>query len=149
MPTTRIESLAMLCADGGKGDLTKEYGTARKGGKENDVKDLEVSAPIDTDREFIEEIEDKDVRLIGVNGLVEKRTANHGKCLKVELDKKFFHVAVKQGNKITTTETDKEEFLGRHGVRYFQERLPAGVRFVVIMDGSVAQQVRTNVMKPD
>lgn len=247
MPTTRIESLAMLRTDGGKEYLTEEYGkvignvqkgtisgkikntdlsgdpttgtviakrfvnaksqpygTARSGGKGNHVKDTEVPVPINTDREFIEEVEEKDVKLGGVNGLVEKRTANHGKRLEAELDEEFFRVAVKDGSKITPTETDiieiideaintlvntkndfidgidrsmisvtcnstvygkvrkhldklpsshvetdKEEFLGRHGVRYFEEiRLPAGVQFVVMMDGSVAQPVHTNVATP-
>lgn len=247
MPTTRIESLAMLRTDGGKeylaeeygkvienvqrgtisgkikntdlsGDPTagtiiakrfvnaksQEYGTARKGGKGNNVKDLEVSVPIDRNREFIEEVEEKDVKLGGVSGLVEKRTANHGKRLEAELDEEFFRVAVKDGSNIIPTEagiidiideaidtlvntkndfidgidrslisvtcnsttyskvrkyldklpsshveTDKEEFMGRHGVRYFEEiRLPAGVRFVVMMDGSVAQPVRTSISAP-
>lgn len=184
---------------------SQPYGTARKGGKGNNVKDTEVPVPIDTDREFIEEVEEKDVKLGGVNGLVEKRTTNHGKRLEAELDEEFFRIAVEHGSKITPTETDiidiideaintlvntkndfidgidrsmisvtchstiyskvrkyldklpsshvetdKEEFMGRHGVRYFEEiRLPAGVQFVVMMDGSVAQPVRTDVMKPD
>lgn len=183
---------------------SQPYGTARKGGKGNYVKDTEVPVPIDTNREFIEEVEEKDVKLGGVNGLVEKRTTNHGKRLEAELDEEFFRTAVNDGSKITPTETgiidiideaintlvntkndfidgidrsmisvtcnsttygkvrkyldklpsshvetDKEEFMGRHGVRYFEEiRLPAGVQFVVMMDGSVAQPVHTNVATP-
>jgi len=183
---------------------SQKYGTARSGGKGNNVKDIEVPVQIDNDREFIEEVEEKDVKLGGVEGLVTKRTTNHGKRLEAELDEEFFRISVESGSKITPTETDlidiidetintlvntkndfidgidrslisvtcnsttyskirkhldklpsshvetdKEDFVGRHGVRYFEEiRLPENVQFVVMMDGSVAQPVHVSVATP-
>lgn len=183
---------------------SQKYGTARRNGRGNNVKDTEVTIQIDNDREFIEEVEEKDVKLGGVEGLIVRRSNNHGERLKAELDEEFFRVAVESGSKITPTETelidiideaidtlvntkndfidgidrslisvtcnsttyskvrkyldklpsshvetDKEDFIGRHGVRYFEEiRLPDGVKFVVQMDGSVAQPVHTDVAVP-
>ncbi len=183
---------------------SQKYGTAISGGKGNNVKDTEVPVQIDNDREFIEEVEEKDVKLGGVENLVARRTANHSKRLEAELDEEFFRITVESGSKITPTktdlidiidetintlvntkndfingidrsiisvtcnsttyskirkyldklpsshvETDKEKFVGRHGVRYFEEiRLPENVQFIVMMDGSVAQPVHVSVATP-
>ena len=41
----------------------------------------------------MEEVEQKDVSLLGVEGLIAKRTANHALRMAAELDTKFFEVA--------------------------------------------------------
>lgn len=69
---------------------SQTYGTARTAGKGNAVKGKPVTIPIDTDKEFVEEIEDKDIKLLGVDGIVAKRSANHAMRMAAELDEKFF-----------------------------------------------------------
>lgn len=69
---------------------SQAYGTARTAGKGNAVKGKPVTIPIDTDKEFVEEIEDKDIKLLGVDGIVAKRSANHAMRMAAELDEKFF-----------------------------------------------------------
>ena len=56
---------------------SQPYGTARTASKGTAVKGKTVTVAIDTNREFVEEIEEKDIRLLGVDGLVAKRSANH------------------------------------------------------------------------
>lgn len=178
---------------------SKAYGTARAAGKGDNVKGKPVTIPIDTDREFIEEVEQKDVSLLGVDGLISKRSANHALRMAAELDAKFFEVAKTEGTAFTptktaiqdiveeaivtleTTKTDyidgidrslmsitfdaetysamrsyldtvsntnvdttTEEFIMFHGVRCFSStRLPEGTKFELMVDGSVAQPVRS------
>ena len=69
---------------------SQPYGTARTAGKGKNVKGSTVTVAIDTNREFVEEIEEKDIRLLGVDGLVAKRSANHAQRMVAELDTAFF-----------------------------------------------------------
>ena len=85
------------------------YGTARGAGKGNAVKAKPVVISIDDNTEYLEEVEEKDLRTYGVNGLIERRTRNHENQLAVELDTKFFAEAKKSGSKFTPTATDKAE----------------------------------------
>ena len=85
------------------------YGTARSAGKGNAVKVKPVIVAIDDNTEYIEEVEEKDLRTYGVNGLIERRTRNHENQLAVELDTKFFAEAVNAGTEFTPTATDKAE----------------------------------------
>jgi len=71
----------------------KAYGTARTAGKGDAVKAKPVSVPIEFDKEIVEELEEKDTKLYGVEGLVEKRTNNHAIVMSAELDRKFYSVA--------------------------------------------------------
>ena len=71
----------------------KAYGTARAAGKGDALKARPVSVVIDQDREIIEEIEEKDIRLYGVDGLLERRALNHVRRMAAELDRAFFTVA--------------------------------------------------------
>ena len=87
------------------------YGTARGAGKGNAVKAKPVVIAIDDNTEYLEEVEEKDLRTYGVNGLIEKRTRNHENQLAVELDTKFFAEAVKAGQEFTPTATDKADEL--------------------------------------
>ena len=85
------------------------YGTARSGGAGNKVKAKPVVIPIDDNTEYMEEVEEKDLKLYGVNGLIERRTANHQKSMEVELETKFFDVAADAGTEFTPTETSIED----------------------------------------
>ncbi len=185
----------------------KDYGTARAAGKGDQLKAKPVVVQIDTDREIIEELKNKDVKLFGVEGLVERRTANHHQVLAVELDRAFFRVAddaattVDQSgftdvfeeleNIIQTAENTKndyvngvpremmslvlnteyygkvrnqldtvtynsnvdsaaEEFKAWHGVRTHScTRLPEGCKYLLIVDGAVAQPVMANEYKAE
>lgn len=176
---------------------SQKYGTARGNGKGNNIKAAPVNVPIDQDKEFVEEIEQKDCSMYGVEGVVKRRIANHGERLYAELDEEFFKVAADSGSVMTSNKTDivdiiddavntlvktkndyidgidrslisvtcdvdtysdvrkfidklpnsnvssdKEDFYGRHGVKYFEEvRLPDDVLAIVMMDGSIAQPV--------
>lgn len=178
---------------------SKAYGTARGAGAGDKLKGKPVTIPIDTDREFIEEIEQKDVSLLGVDGLIAKRSANHALRMAAELDAKFFEVGKSGGTKFTptktaiqdiveeaivtleTTKTDyidgidrslmsivfdaatysemrsyldtvsntnvdttSEEFVMFHGVKcYSSTRLPAKTKFELMVDGSIAQPIRS------
>jgi hypothetical protein len=85
------------------------YGTARGAGKGNAVKAKPVIVAINDNTEYLEEVEERDLRTYGVNGLIERRTRNHQNQLAVELDTKFFTEAKNAGTEFTPTATDKAE----------------------------------------
>lgn len=88
---------------------SKPYGTARAAGKGDSVKDKDVVINIDTDREIIEELEQKDIGLGTVKDLVNRRTANHPLVMLAELDKKFFSVAAEEGVVVDVSELTEIE----------------------------------------
>ena len=79
----------------------KAYGTARTAGKADYIKAEPVVIAINDDTEYLEEVEEKDLKTYGVNGLIERRTRNHQDALAVELDTKFFAEAVNGGTSFT------------------------------------------------
>ena len=81
----------------------KAYGTARTAGKADYIKAEPVVISINDDTEYLEEVEEKDLKTYGVNGLIERRTRNHQDALAVELDTKFFAEAVSEGTSFTAT----------------------------------------------
>lgn len=81
----------------------QSYGTARTAGKGQYVKAQPVIIAINDDTEYLEEVEEKDLKTYGVNGLIERRTKNHQDALAVELDTKFFAEAVNQGTSFSAT----------------------------------------------
>lgn len=81
------------------------YGTARGNHKGSAVKVKPVVISLNDNTEYVEEVEEKDLRTYGVAGLIEKRTANHQDMLAVELDTKFFAEACSAGNAATATGT--------------------------------------------
>lgn len=179
----------------------KNYGTARGNSAGDLVKGKPVTIAIDQNREFIEEIEQKDISLLGVDGLIAKRSANHALRMEAELDEEFFKEGQSAGTTFTpgsgvtaiediveeaivtletlkndyidgidrsmmsitfdtatyskmrsyldkvvntNVDTTSEEFIMFHGVRcYSSNRLPSGVKFELMMDGSIAQPVRS------
>lgn len=70
-----------------------DYGTARANGGSK-VKAKPVQIDIDDDREFIEEVEEKDILTYGVNGIIPARVANHEGSIKRYYERKFFAEAV-------------------------------------------------------
>lgn len=83
----------------------KSYGTARGHGYADKIKANPVVVSLNDNTEYLEEVEEKDLKTYGVNGLIERRTRNHQDALAVELDTKFFKEAVQQGTSFTPTGT--------------------------------------------
>lgn len=68
----------------------KDKGTARTAGKGDPVKAKPVKVVIDTDKEIVEELQGKDVRLYGIDGMAERRKGNHQSAIIRYLDREFF-----------------------------------------------------------
>ena len=84
-----------------------DLGTARAGGKGAALDNGgQVVVNVDTDKEIVEELAKKDVKLFGLAGMAEKRKANHAKRMIAYLDKEFFACAEREGTKVTTTAAD-------------------------------------------
>ena len=84
---------------------SQSYGTARSAGHGQYVKADPVVVSLNDNTEYLEEVEEKDLKTYGVDGLIERRTRNHQDALAVELDTKFFAEAVNQGTSFTPTGT--------------------------------------------
>ena len=85
------------------------YGTARAAGAGNKVKAKPVTVKIDDHKEFVEEMEDSDASLYGVEGLVQRRGANHALRMIAYLDTKFFAVAAANAIALNQSAYDKVE----------------------------------------
>ena len=95
-----------------KNSASNAYGTARAAGKGgNLLNNGKVTINIDTDKEIIEEIEGKDITMHAVQGLIDRRTANHSKRMAAELDRAFFATAEDAATEITTTATGIEDIV--------------------------------------
>lgn len=79
------------------------YGTARTAGDAQNVKAQPVVIALNDDTEYLEAVENKDLKTYGVAGLIERRTRNHQDALAVELDTKFFAEAVNAGTSFTAS----------------------------------------------
>ena len=84
---------------------SKAYGTARTGGKGDYLKAKPVTVAINQDKEIVEELEQKDVTLYGVDGILERRARNHVQRMAAELDGAFFAEAHTAGTALTITGT--------------------------------------------
>ena len=83
------------------------YGTARAAGKGNALLNSgKVTINLDQDKEITTEIEFKDIKLFGITGLLDRRTANHDKRAIAHLDRAFFACAEAAGTAVTTSSTD-------------------------------------------
>ena len=75
-----------------------DLGTARSGGAGKKLKNTgKVTISVDTDKEIVEEISKKDIKLYGIVGMAEKRKANHIKRMIAYLDSQFFAKAEAEG----------------------------------------------------
>lgn len=77
-----------------------DKGTARTAGAGVKVKEKPVTVNIDTDKEIVEELQGKDIKLYGVDGMIEKREKNIQDSIVRYLDREFFAEAVNSGTKI-------------------------------------------------
>ena len=90
---------------------SRDYGTARSNGKGDAVKASPVTVAIDQDKEIVEELEEKDIKLYGVDGVLDKRANNHVLRMAAELDTAFFKAATDAATQATLTATTVEERL--------------------------------------
>lgn len=92
---------------------SKPYGTARAGGAGQYNEVVPVTLKINTDRELIHEVEQKDVSLYGVDDLIGRKARQDENSIARELDRAFFEAAVMDGTKkesfTATTEIEKFE----------------------------------------
>lgn len=75
-----------------------DRGTARTAGAGDKLKNNgKVTINVDTDKEIVEEVTKKDLKLHGVSGIAEMRKGNHVKRMIAYLDEQFFSVAEAEG----------------------------------------------------
>ena len=85
-----------------KNATINDLGTARTGAKGVGLKNTgKVTIKVDTDKEIVEEIAKKDIKLYGIDGMAEKRKDNHIKRMIAYLDTQFFACAVSEGTSTT------------------------------------------------
>lgn len=90
--------------------VVNNLGTARTGGKGNALKNSgKVTVSVDTDKEIVEELSKKDVKLFGLAGMAEKRKVNHSKRMIAYLDTEFFACAEKEGTQVELTKQTIQE----------------------------------------
>ena len=90
----------------------KDKGTARKA---DAVKGKPVKVVIDTDKEIVEELQGKDVKLYGIDGMAERRKVNHQSAIIRYLDREFF-AKVTEGTEVTPKDNVQDtidDLLGR------------------------------------
>lgn len=78
-----------------------DYGTARGHAYGDKINALPVVVPLNVNKEFIEEVEEKDLRTYGVAGLIERRVANQGNAMKRLLERAFFTEAKSAGSSLS------------------------------------------------
>ena len=84
-----------------KNATVNDLGTARTSGAGDKLKNTgKVTINVDTDKEIVEEIAKKDVKLYGIDGMAEKRKDNHIKRMIAYLDTQFFAEAVSSGTSV-------------------------------------------------
>ena len=83
-----------------------DYGTARTNGAGQKIKAGTVTIPMNISKELIEEVADKDVRLFGVEGLVERRLNNQQMRIIKFLEKTFWAEGVTGGTKLVSTASE-------------------------------------------
>ena len=89
--------------------VLKSKGTARTATHGDKVIAKPVIVNLNDDKEIIEELQMKDVKLYGIDGMAEKRRANFAKRIQAYLDRKFFAEAVSAGTKFTRGALTKEK----------------------------------------
>jgi len=89
---------------------SKAYGTARTAGAGDLLNNVPVTINLNTNKEIVEEVENKDARLGTVENIISARTSNHNKTVIRELDTAFFTAITSiAGAEVTLTETDVEK----------------------------------------
>lgn len=88
-----------------------DYGDARTAGKGTALENTDVVININDDKEIVEELEMKDVAMFGVDGLAEKRRANHANRIIAYKDNAFFGEMVTSGTEVELSAEKIEEQL--------------------------------------
>lgn len=84
----------------------KSYGTARTAGSGDKLTNSgKVTINVDTDKEIVEELEKKDIKLYGIVDLARRRVANQAKRMIADLDRAYFSVVEADATLITPTGT--------------------------------------------
>ena len=84
---------------------SNNYGTARTAGAGSKlINGGKVTININQDKEIVEEIEEKDVRLFGVGDIIARRAGNHAKRMIATLDRAYFAALESAGTAITLDE---------------------------------------------
>ena len=92
--------------------VINDLGTARTGAKGDALKNSgKVTVTVDTDKEIVEELAKKDVKLFGLDGMAQKRKVNHAKRMIAYLDTEFFGCAEREGSEVSLTKTAVQEKL--------------------------------------
>lgn len=96
-----------------KNATVNNLGTARTAGAGDKLKNTgKVTVNVDTDKEIVEEIAKKDIKLHGLDGMAQRRKGNHIKRMIAYLDTQFFAKAEEEGTAVTNiSETSIEEIL--------------------------------------
>jgi len=81
--------------------VLKDKGTARTNTAGDKVVSKPVLVELSDDKEIVEELQFKDVKLFGIEGMAEKRAANFANRVAAYLDRAFFGEAVNAGTKFT------------------------------------------------
>ena len=90
----------------------KNKGTARTAEAGDKVIAKPIIVNLNDDKEIVEELQIKDVKLYGIDGMAEKRKGNFAKRVIAYLDRKFFAEAVNAGTKFTRGAlTDEREII--------------------------------------
>ena len=89
----------------------KAYGTARGAGKAEKVNAKPVTVEIDDDQEWLEEVEEKDLTMYGVDGIIPRRTGNQKNAVARYFERRFFNEAFSKGTSVTYQATKIEEKL--------------------------------------
>lgn len=90
-----------------KNATINDLGTARKAAEGDKLKNTgKVTINVDTDKEIVEEIAKKDIKLHGLAGMADKRKNNHIKRMIAYLDNEFFAKAEKAGKNVAMTGID-------------------------------------------
>jgi len=82
--------------------VVQNYGNARSAGEGVELDNSgKVTININEDKEIVEEVERKDLKLHGVVGLAERRKNNYAKRISADLDRRFFTQAENEGTELT------------------------------------------------
>lgn len=94
-----------------KNATLKAKGTARTAAHGDYLEDENIVILLNDDKEIVEELQKKDVKLLGIPALAEKRAANFKKRVAAYLDTKFFATAKTAGTAYTGNSTDVKDII--------------------------------------
>lgn len=86
-----------------KNATSRAYGTARAAQKGDSLQDSKVTILINNKEEIVEEVTKHDLKLYGVEGVVETRKDDIRREVEAKLDRAFFDKAVSKGSEVVAT----------------------------------------------